>query len=77
MTIQRTAAKPRTPDGRFIPNLCGDPNCYGLLQPDTMYGRPVWTCDGLTFDRADGPLRACERTYERRVDGEDGGRCDK
>jgi len=56
---------PRLPNGRVLRSLCNDPNCNGSLQADTFYGRPVWTCDGLTHDTDDGPLRACDRWFER------------
>lgn len=56
---------PRLPNGRVLRTLCDDPNCDGVLQPDVMYGRPVWTCDGLTHDTDTGPLRACDRSFDR------------
>jgi hypothetical protein len=58
-------ASPREPNGRLLSAKCPDPNCSGTLQEDTFFGRPVWTCDGLTHDTDDGPLRACSRMEDR------------
>ncbi len=55
--------KPRNEKGRFLPVLCDDPNCGGALQLDSFFGRPVWSCDGLTHETDDGPLIACPRSY--------------
>jgi hypothetical protein len=52
---------PRDESGRFIPHSCPDLNCGGSLVAGTdRFGHNVWHCDGLTYDRDDGPLRACE-----------------
>ena len=59
ITTKRDAA------GRFVPDLCPDPNCDGSTRLDADYlGRPAWTCDGLTHTTDDGPLVACERTHD-------------
>jgi hypothetical protein len=55
---------PRGKDGRFLLIQCSDPNCDGILQLDYEYGRPSWICNGLTHDTDDGPLRACDRSYD-------------
>lgn len=63
----QTAELPRDKAGRFLPSLCQDPNCEGVLVRDVdRFGRPIWRCDGLTHDRDDGPLRACEREHATR-----------
>lgn len=63
--MTNTQQIPRDPQGRFLRSLCDDPNCNGVLQPDVAYRRPIWACDGLTHDTDDGPLRACDRTFDR------------
>lgn len=54
---------PRDDKGRFLALFCNDLNCCGVLMLDSWFGQPVWQCDGLTYDRADGPLRPCTRIY--------------
>lgn len=56
---------PRLPNGRVLRTTCDDPNCNGILQAEEQYGMPIWSCDGLTYDHEGGPLRACERTFDR------------
>lgn len=53
---------PQDKHGRFVPALCPDPNCGGVLcfVPDER--SPRWECCGLTYERHDGPLVACGRT---------------
>lgn len=59
------AETPRGENGRFIAKGCPDLNCGGQLVAGTdRFNRPVWHCDGLTYDRDDGPLRACEVEFE-------------
>jgi len=48
---------PRNASGAFVSRQCPDVRCNGRLQPEA---EGWWRCDGLTFDRDDGPLRACE-----------------
>jgi hypothetical protein len=49
----------RNAAGRYVSAKCPDPNCNGTLRPE---GEDLYRCDGLTFDREDGPLRACKVT---------------
>lgn len=63
--IGRNVTTPRTPDGRFLRRECDDPNCDGVLCPERSYGSPIWACNGLTHDTDTGPLRACDRSFER------------
>ena len=52
--------------GRFVRALCDDPNCDGRLVAGSWHDRPVWHCDGLTYDDSEtGPLVACERQIEK------------
>lgn len=57
---------PRNEHGKFVPHFCDDPNCSGELvySPSIVNGimTDEWFCNGLTYDRADGPLTACART---------------
>ena len=62
-TYTRTA--PRDERGRFIARDCPDLNCGGELIAGTdRFGNKVWHCDGLTYDRDDGPLRACDVQFD-------------
>lgn len=54
---------PRDEHGRFLPVLCNDPNCSGVLELDSFFGRPVWSCNGLTHETDTSPLVACARSY--------------
>lgn len=58
-----TSNIPRDDKGRFLPVICTDPNCGGVLMLDSSFGSPIWQCDGLTHDTDAGPLRPCERSY--------------
>lgn len=66
---------PRGEFGHFVSRRCPDQNCDGQLVysvPFVSYGYHHgghWYCDGLTYDRDDGPLRACHHTHR---DGEPG-----
>lgn len=63
-------AFPRDVRGRAISRACPDPNCGGRLvwDPDVpgtahyVPGGGAFRCDGLTHERDDGPLVACDYT---------------
>lgn len=53
--LQTEAGGPRDSAGAFIARSCPDLNCNGSL----VWDGETWSCDGLTYDREDGPLVAC------------------
>ena len=59
----------RARDGRYVPTLCPDPNCNGVLQLE-ITRHPVfgvdaeWRCDGLTYEKDDDDLEACARVVD-------------
>lgn len=60
--------KPRDERGRIVSRFCRDPNCGGVLVYEPIAGsqyRPgvhAWHCDGLTHERGDAPLVACDHS---------------
>ena len=55
---------PQDRNGRFVPALCPDPNCGGILTFVPDQHDPHWECTGLTWERYDGPLTICSRTVD-------------
>jgi hypothetical protein len=56
---ETTGHYPRDAQGRIVRRKCPDLNCGGQLFRETQNGHTTWRCDGLTYDRDDGPLVAC------------------
>lgn len=47
--------------GRWVSTRCPDPNCSGAL---TVLEDGWWRCDGLTHERDDDELEACNHMVE-------------
>lgn len=63
------AGLPRDEKGQFFTTRCPDPHCGGNLiyESPGRFGHDGWICGGLTHDRDDGPLYACDYQH---TDGE-------
>lgn len=59
MTTSAIVPVIRGKGGRWLAQLCPDPNCGGYLQDE---GDGWLRCDGLTHDTDEGELRECYRT---------------